>query len=65
VRKGFLWQDYLWSLQEKTRLDCRDKCFGCGILPKFNDQRVRLAEKAWFCPPVERKAFGPRRITPP
>ena len=39
VRKKFLTEDYLWSLQGKTRVDCRERCFACGILPTFADLR--------------------------
>jgi hypothetical protein len=33
VRKPFLTEDYLWSLRGQTRVDCRERCFACGILP--------------------------------
>ncbi len=39
VHKKFLKDDYLMSIKRETRVDCRDKCFACGILPKFKEER--------------------------
>jgi hypothetical protein len=64
VRKHFLLQEYLWSLQGNPRADCREKCFGCGILPRFNDLRIRQAENAWFCPVIKRRPHGPAQTVP-
>lgn len=50
VRKNYLYQDYLWSLEEKTRTDCRIQCFGCGILPKYNTLRKEHPGNLWKCP---------------
>ena len=62
VHKKFLKEDYLMSLKGETRVDCRDKCFACGILPKFKDLRAQTEAMAWECPPVkpisERKRAG-------
>ncbi len=62
VHKKFLKEDYLMSLKGETRVDCRDKCFACGILPKFKDVRSQTEDMAWECPPVkpiaERKRAG-------
>jgi radical SAM family uncharacterized protein len=55
VRPRFLKEDFLWSKTLRLRKDCRDQCFACGILPKFNDIRVKTPEKAWKCPPVKRR----------
>jgi hypothetical protein len=57
VRVNFLKEDYLWSKSGKMRMDCRDHCFGCGILPNFNDLRVKTPDEAWKCPPVKRKVM--------
>jgi radical SAM superfamily enzyme YgiQ (UPF0313 family) len=46
-----LTQDYLMSQREETRIDCRDQCFACGILPKLKDLRRETADEAWECPP--------------
>jgi radical SAM family uncharacterized protein len=53
VHKKFLIEDYLMSIKGETRVDCRDRCFACGILPKFKTQRSQTDEMAWECPPVK------------
>ncbi len=53
VHKKFLKEDYLMSIRGETRVDCRDKCFACGILPKFKDLRLQTETMAWECPPVK------------
>lgn len=62
VHKKFLVDDYLMSIKGETRVDCRDKCFACGILPKFKEMRSQTEAMAWECPPVkpmhERKRAG-------
>ncbi len=55
VRKKFLTEDYLWSLQGKTRVDCRERCFACGILPTFADLRRENPGEVWQCPEVKNK----------
>ena len=55
VRKKFLTEDYLWSLQGKTRVDCRERCFACGILPTFADFRRQNPGEIWQCPEVKSK----------
>ncbi len=57
VKKQFLTEDYLWSLEGKTRIDCRERCFACGILPKFVDLRRANPGDTWECPEVR----SPRR----
>ncbi|MBN1146867.1 MAG: TIGR03960 family B12-binding radical SAM protein [Anaerolineales bacterium] len=52
LRKKFLAEDYLWSLQGKTRADCRQHCFACGILPGFAELRRMNPGEAWKCPEV-------------
>ncbi len=54
VTRKFLTQDYLMSQAEETRIDCRDQCFACGILPKLKDLRRETPPEAWECPPVSR-----------
>jgi hypothetical protein len=56
VRKKFLAEDYLWSAQGKTRVDCRERCFACGILPTFADMRRENPGEVWQCPEVKSKA---------
>jgi radical SAM family uncharacterized protein len=53
VRKQYLLQDYLMSQQGKTRQDCREHCFNCGILSTFAHLRSEVPDKAWKCPPVK------------
>ncbi|MBN2306028.1 MAG: TIGR03960 family B12-binding radical SAM protein [Anaerolineae bacterium] len=52
VKKSFLVEDYLMSQQGETRVDCRERCFACGILPKFKNLRMETLADAWKCPPV-------------
>jgi len=54
VTKRFLTQDYLMSQQGETRVDCRNHCFACGILPKLIDLRRETVDDAWECPPVSK-----------
>ena len=63
LRKKFLKQDYLMSIRRETRIDCRDKCFACGILPKFAKERSTTNDMAWECPPVT--PISERRRTEP
>jgi len=53
VRKKYLLDDYLMSRIGETRVDCRDRCFACGILPKFSEERQHTELTDWQCPPVK------------
>jgi radical SAM family uncharacterized protein len=53
VRKKFLVEDYNWSLESQTRIDCRDGCFACGILPTFANLRRENPGEVWQCPDVK------------
>lgn len=55
VRKKFLTEDYLWSQRGETRVDCRERCFACGILPTFADLRRENPGEVWQCPEVKNK----------
>ena len=55
VTKKFLTQDYLMSQQQETRIDCRNQCFACGILPKLKDLRRETSPDAWECPSVKKR----------
>jgi len=55
VKKSFLTEDYLWSLRGQTRVDCRERCFACGILPRFTQLRQNTPAEAWECPEVKPK----------
>ncbi len=56
VKKQFLTEDYLWSEQGQTRIDCRERCFACGILPKFAILRREHPGETWECPEVKSPA---------
>ncbi|KAA3658663.1 MAG: TIGR03960 family B12-binding radical SAM protein [Chloroflexi bacterium] len=66
VTKKFLTEDYLMSQAQETRVDCRNQCFACGILPKLRDLRRETEDDAWECPPVPtRKHHKPRQESVP
>jgi len=52
VRKNYLLQEYHSSLAQIFRADCRESCFGCGILPTFAEMRRTSPGKHWMCPEV-------------
>jgi radical SAM family uncharacterized protein len=69
VRKSYLAQDYQMSQQHETRIDCREQCFACGILPRFAETRSCLPDDAWKCPPVRPRSLRgrsgrPREVIP-
>lgn len=64
VKKQFLTEDYLWSMQGKTRVDCRERCFACGILPKFTQMRQNNPGEVWECPEVKPKHLRGQPATP-
>jgi radical SAM family uncharacterized protein len=55
VRKDYLRREYEASLAGRTRGDCREECFGCGILTTFRELRDALPEEAQFCPTARPK----------
>lgn len=55
VKKKFLTEDYMWSLAGRTRIDCRERCFACGILPTFAQIRREHPGEHWQCPEVKNK----------
>ncbi len=66
VKKQFLAEDYRWSLRGQTRIDCRERCFACGILPKFTQMRSQTPAEAWECPEVKPKHLrGKQAVTAP
>ena len=54
VKKSFLLEDFQWSQEGETRMDCRVDCFACGILPAYNDLRHQNPGPLWLCPEVSR-----------
>ncbi len=63
VKKEYLIEDYLWSLEGRTRIDCRERCFACGILPKFADLRRKNPGNSWSCPEVRSPQRSDMRIS--
>ncbi|MBW8012263.1 MAG: TIGR03960 family B12-binding radical SAM protein [Chloroflexi bacterium] len=53
VRKKFLTEDFLMSKRRETRIDCRHRCFACGILPTFTKLRMQNPGEIWQCPEVK------------
>jgi radical SAM family uncharacterized protein len=53
VHKKFIFEDYKQSLEGEIRVDCREQCFACGILPIFKDMRRENPGKGWMCPEVK------------
>jgi radical SAM family uncharacterized protein len=56
VRKSYLFQDFRMSLEGQIRIDCRQQCFACGILPTFTDLRRQNPGNFWKCPEVKSPA---------
>jgi radical SAM family uncharacterized protein len=52
VTRRFLLEDYRWSLEGKTRDDCREQCYACGILPGYIELRRANTGEQWKCPEV-------------
>jgi radical SAM superfamily enzyme YgiQ (UPF0313 family) len=52
VRKKFLTEDFMMSKRRETRIDCRYRCFACGILPTFTKMRMENPGEVWQCPEV-------------
>jgi radical SAM family uncharacterized protein len=53
VRKNFLFQDFRMSLEGAIRVDCRQNCYACGILPTFASLRREHPGEGWKCPEVK------------
>jgi radical SAM family uncharacterized protein len=53
VRKKYLFDDFRCSLEGEIRADCRERCFACGILPRFAQMRRENPGDAWKCPEVK------------
>ncbi len=50
VTKTFLQRDLEWSKLGKTRKDCREQCYACGILDAFGKVRPVSPLVYWGCP---------------
>jgi radical SAM family uncharacterized protein len=62
VRKKYLAEDYLQSQQGLTRLDCRQRCYACGILPSFAGLRRLNPGELWQCPDVKSPSPSARSL---
>ena len=62
LRKRFLTEDYLWSLEGRPRIDCRTRCYACGIMPAYSKLRGEQPREAWFCP-VAKKHVPKEHLT--
>ncbi len=49
VHRRWLWADWEAALRGETKVDCRHRCFGCGILSTYADLRRAGATRAWQC----------------
>ncbi|PIE17591.1 MAG: B12-binding domain-containing radical SAM protein [Proteobacteria bacterium] len=49
VDRRFLRRDYEEALEGKTKVDCRERCYGCGLLRRFNTE-WKADGDAWQCP---------------
>lgn len=49
IRKEYLRREYEAGLAGRITGDCRQECFGCGILSSFRDLREALPEDERFC----------------
>jgi radical SAM family uncharacterized protein len=56
VKKSYLFQDFRMSLEGEIRVDCRQHCFACGILPTFTGMRRENPGDYWKCPEVKSPA---------
>lgn len=52
VRKKYLLEDFHRSLEGEIRIDCRQQCYACGILPVFADARRANPGAYWKCPEI-------------
>lgn len=64
VRRKYLYNDYLRSLNGAIHPDCRKNCDACGILPTFANTRREYPGIYWKCPevrsPASRKLAVPK-----
>ncbi len=56
VRRKYLYNDFLRSLEGDIHLDCREGCDACGILPTFAVERREAPGLYWKCPEVKSPA---------
>lgn len=64
VHKKFLFNDFRQSLEGQIRIDCREQCFACGILPIFANDRRANPGTSWKCPEVKSPVTRKREAVP-
>jgi len=64
VHKKFLFNDFRQSLEGQIRIDCREQCFACGILPIFANDRRANPGTYWKCPEVKSPVTRKREAVP-
>jgi hypothetical protein len=52
VQKRWLLMDWAAAQRGETKIDCRERCFNCGILSIFKGLRALTPPEAWECPPI-------------
>ncbi|MBN1230940.1 MAG: TIGR03960 family B12-binding radical SAM protein [Anaerolineales bacterium] len=50
VNKAYLQTEYQKSLQGITTIDCRERCFACGILTSYHGNLTGEENLTWMCP---------------
>ncbi|OQY45826.1 MAG: B12-binding domain-containing radical SAM protein [Anaerolineaceae bacterium 4572_78] len=54
VEKQWLLLDWQASQQGEVKIDCRERCYNCGIITTFKELRADIPAIAWKCPPTRR-----------
>lgn len=50
VNKSFLATEYRLSKEGISREDCRNQCYGCGIISNFGELKKQIPATSWKCP---------------
>jgi radical SAM family uncharacterized protein len=58
LKKEFLLQEYQNALAGRVTADCRERCFACGILRAFKEERKQAPDEMWGCPPIGHRRTG-------
>ncbi len=58
VTKRTLRNEYEKSLKQELQPDCRQGCYGCGVVQAFRDIQPKEGDRVWFCPVNENSAEG-------
>ncbi len=55
VEKRWLLMDWYAAQEGQTKIDCRERCYNCGILTSMRNLRANTPPEAWKCPPIRRR----------